>query len=146
MYDVSNDELADLLAKSRDRLKEEGWVKGEFRLVENKYAYDDDSDEAEIIDYDVLGYCAMGAGLYELGIDEQDCSSDRRTLALAYALAKAADLDVGHTPGLCTKDGICSCTINAVTHWNDNEDRTEQEVLDAFMKAEKDARSGNVDE
>ena len=145
MYDVSNDELADLLAKSRDRLKEEGWVKGEFRLMENEYA-DDADDDAEPINWEVVGYCAMGAGIYELGIDEQDCSTDHRTLALAYALAKAADLDVGHSPRLCTKEGVCSCTINAVTHWNDNEDRTEQEVLDAFMKAEKDARSGNVDE
>ena len=87
----------------------------------------------------------MGAVLYELGIDENDCSTDHRTLALADALAKALDRS-GHAFEECTKEGVCTCIINWVTHWNDNDDRTEQDVLDAFMKAEKDARSGNVDE
>jgi hypothetical protein len=144
MSDPIDFDLADVLAQSREYIEQNGWATGEFQVVENEYGVPDENDEAEIIDYEVIGYCAMGGVLYSQEIDEYMCSSDLRSLAVADALCRAVGLKTNHTPAECTRDGICSCVINLVTDWNDHT-ATEQEVLDAFMKAEKDARSGNVD-
>ena len=137
-------DLADLLAESRNLLVDVGWDTGEFRTVENEYDEPDETGVAEIIDYTVLGYCAMGAVLYSQHIDESECSTDPRALAVAEALCRAAGIKEHHTE-VCVEAGKCACIVNWITTWNDAQTSAEP-VLDAFMKAEKAARSGNVDE
>ena len=142
MKDQIDFDLADILAESREWLVENGWDTGEFRTIENEYGDEDEYGEAEIVNYEVTGYCAMGAVLYSQHIDEEDCSTDPRTLAVALALAKALDI-LEHNPKTCTRDGVCTCVINQITTWNDAQTEPTP-ILDTFMKAEKDARSGNV--
>ena len=116
-------DLADLLARAQDRLKAEGWVQGEFRVRRERVrprASDRSGGECEPSSTTVIGYCAMGAGLYELGIDEQECSSDYRTRAVADALAKAVGIK-SHHASECTNEGVCTCVINWVTTWNDDD-------------------------
>ena len=135
-------DLAQVLAESREWIEQKGWATGEFQVVDDHYGEEDENGEAEIIGYEVRGYCAMGGVLYSQRIEENMCAVDPRSLAVASALAQAVGLTVDH-PDTCTKGGVCTCVINWVTEWNDN-NASEEDVLDAFMKAEKDARSGNV--
>ena len=142
MSDQIDFDLADLLAESREWLVNNGWDTGEFRTVEDEYGEPDEYGEAEIIGYEVVGYCAVGAVLYSQHIEEENCSSDPRVRAVADALCRAVGLKTHHQE-CCTKDGVCTCVVNWVTTWNDAQTEITP-VLDAFMKAEKDARSGNV--
>jgi hypothetical protein len=135
MTELIDFDLADVLAESREYIDKYGWGKGEFVVK----TYDDNDD-----DYEVIGYCAMGGVLYSQEIFESECSTDPRTRAVAAALANALGL-AKHLSTECTDDGQCSCVINWVTSWNDDDDRTKDDVLDAFMKAEKIARGGTVD-
>lgn len=138
-------DLADVLAESREWLVNNGWGQGEFRITEDEYGEPDDDGECEIVNWEVVGYCAMGGYLYSQHIEEEHCSSDPGARAVAAALVQAIGLG-SHHPTECSDKGECTCVINWVTSWNDDDKRTEQDVLDAFMKAEKEARSGNVDE
>jgi hypothetical protein len=144
LMDQMNFDLADVLAESREWLTENGWGKGEFCVVENEYGEPDDDGECEILDYTVIGYCAMGGALYSQQIEESYCAQDIRALAVADALSRALGLSEHHTEA-CTQTGLCTCTVNWVTSWNDDDNTTWEMVEDAFIKAEKIARSGNVD-
>jgi len=130
-------DLADILAESREYIETHGWGRGEFCVVENEY---DDTGE-EVLSWEVIGYCAMGGVLYSQGIDDEECVNDPRTRAVADALCRALDLKQHHTES-CTEIGICTCVINWITTWNDDDARDAQEVLDAFAKAEKIERAG----
>jgi hypothetical protein len=142
MSDLFEFDLADILAASREYIEKNGWSQGEFVLAENEY----DEEGEEVVSYEILGYCAMGGVLYSQGIEENECATDPRSRAVAFALCEAIDLDTVHYGSCDGLGGICGCVINWVTTWNDDDLRTEQDVLDAFMKAEKNARGGNVDE
>lgn len=138
-------DLADVLAESRELLEHDGWGKGEFRITEDEYGEPDDDGKCEIVKCEIVGYCAMGGVLYSQDIDESECATDPRVRAVAGALVKAAGLSLSHTAEECTKDGVCTCVVNWITAWNDRDDTTFEMVRDAYMRAEKDARSGNVE-
>ena len=141
IIELTNDQLADLLAETQAFLDEYGWAQGEFKVVDGHY----DAEKEEIIYGDVIGYCAIGGVLYSQGIEERFCCENPKVLAVSEALCRVIDIPEGLTHAEnCT--GInCRCTVNWVTVWNDSREKWE-EIQDAFILAEKDARSGNVDE
>lgn len=141
MSNVIDFDLADVLAESREYIEQYGWGRGEFRVTEDEYGEPDDDGECEIVDYAVIGYCAVGGVLYSQDIDEAECCVDPRTRAVADALCRVVGIKQHHAES-CTEDGICTCVVNWITNWNDDDERTEQDVLDAFAKAEKVERMG----
>lgn len=130
-------DLADILAESREFLENHGWARGEFMLVENEY----DETGEEVVSWETVGYCAMGGVLYSQGISEDECIVDPRSRAVADALSRVLGLKTHHADE-CTESGTCSCVINWITHWNDDDAKDVQEVLDVFAKAEKIERAG----
>jgi len=138
-------DLADILAQSREWIEQNGWAQREFQVIEDEWGeLDEETGEKDIIGYEVVGYCAMGGVLYSQDIPEEQCGIDPRSRAVAEALTRVLGLQEHHAQ-ICTNDGVCSCVVNWITAWNDEKARTEDEVLDAFMKAEKIERSGDVE-
>lgn len=116
---LSDEELADIVAASREAIEFLGWTQHEFK--------------------DINGVCYIGAVLYSQDIDEEQCGNDYRVQMVAVALARALDI-LPHDPEECSRYG-CSCVVNTITTWNDTQ-TTITSVLDAFAKAEKILRAG----
>lgn len=111
---------ADILAEAREYMEQHGWCQG--------YNYDENTGSV----------CAYGAVVFSQNWQDEDHDCDSEyTKRLEQVLTKVVNV-IG-----LTIQTHCPATI---TMWNDYEDRQEQEVLDAFMKAEKIERSGNVRE
>lgn len=72
--------------------------------------------------------CGMGAVLYSQGWNEHDLDHVHQVTRVLSKVMVA----VGRGPVACFTD------------WNDHQVKNKQEVLDAFMKAEKLERSGDV--
>lgn len=117
-------ETADLLASSREYIEENGWV------------------QDELIDEETNAVCSVGAMVFSKE-DEfvEGVPWGEDVLAQCSALARSLDI-LAHTPEICTHTKECTCVISWVTNWNDWSNRTVQEVLDAFAKAEKIERAG----
>jgi hypothetical protein len=110
--------VADILAESREYLEEHGWTSG--TLVD---------DDGRV--------CTLGAVVFsqqwENGNDmHAEHTGDARVMMRAL-------LDTSLT-GLYRDND--KDPVSLVVAWNDDEGRTEQEVLDAFAKAEKITRAG----
>lgn len=113
---MSMKEIADIIAEARDYLERHGWIRGELS-----------NDQ---------GVCSLGAIIYSQGWDDEMLDPEHKEL-----------MDkVTQYLGMAVVPEIAKVHLEFnVPAWNDAEDREEQEVLDAFMKAEKIARSGNVE-
>jgi hypothetical protein len=114
-----SDVTADLLADTREYIEEHGWI-------QNEMTYDSK-------------VCTVGAMVQVLDLGH--FNYDPRILAACDVLSRTVGISLHHT-GICTKDRVCTCVVNWVTSWNDEEERALQEVLDALAKAEKIERMG----
>jgi hypothetical protein len=116
-------DIADTIHKGREYIERHGWLSGQLA---------DNSSET------VCGYGAILAGLEWLDWDEEaidDEHSGREEElfpVMEHLVTKGAGLELR---------GDINPTTQWVS-WNDEEGRTEQEVLDAFAKAEKVALAG----
>lgn len=118
-------DLADELAESREYIQYHGWTRQDLR--------------------DSGGVCSLGGILFSQGwvidvVDDNgkpckgmDPERKKDAVRVAGAVVDALELDWTLTDYL-----------TMLTHWNDEFAYDKQEVLDAFMKAEKTARDGSV--
>lgn len=112
-----------LLDDTADYIEENGWV------------------QEQMYDITTGRVCTVGGMAHVLGIGELEITTDTRLLAACGALIRV----VGTAPHLaeeCTRDGSCTCVVNWVTGWNDDEVQSMQQVLDALRKAAKIERAG----
>jgi hypothetical protein len=107
-------QIADILADAREYIEKNGWWRGALRGPNGKQV------------------CMRGAILYSQGWDWHRMTSEE----------KALDLAVGQTLLQALGERNIHGNIEA---WNDDKERgakNRQDVLDAFAKAEKIARTG----
>jgi hypothetical protein len=115
-------EIAETLAGTREFIEEHGWT------------------QDEMVDQTTGRVCMVGGMYSHLDLDGINVY-DPRILAACRALTKMLGISP-HSPEVCTRDSQCTCVVNWVTTWNDEPERTVQEVLDALAKAEKIERMG----
>lgn len=116
LFDITKtfDSVADLLAASREYIENHGWCQGHYQLPDGSV-------------------CSLGSLPAAMGLSwyafHTKASSRQKTMVrdAERALMKAIGIRSSHS------------TIPA---WNDFGERTEQEVLDIFAKAEKIERAG----
>jgi hypothetical protein len=111
-----SDEVADVLAESREYIEKNGWWKG------------------GIIGPNGRQVCAIGGILYSQGhtyVQEGLLDTDP---LLMKAIARMARVTEQASPTFSTAAMVAS--------WNDENKRRKQDVLDAFAKAEKIERAG----
>ena len=113
---------ADLLAGTREYIETNGLYKGDF--------FDDEEE-------DPIGkVCTLGGMLRTLDLFRENCNHPL-ILQACTTLSRVVGIRL-HNPESCARtNGLCTCSTSWVVHWNDQRDRTEQEVLDALAKAEK---------
>lgn len=117
-------DTADLLAETREYIEENGRIR------------------EQLLDTETGKVCSVGGMLMVLDVSDVDSHAlDPRVVKACGVLVDTLHLRQ-HQPGDCTRDGLCVCTINWVTTWNDEDVDGVQEVLDAFAKAEKIERMG----
>lgn len=114
-------DLADFLGETREHIEESGWLQQSFR------------DDAGFV-------CSIGGMLGVLNLDPNGIY-DPRVLAGCTALATSLGL-LTHHKEICTRQEVCTCVLNWIMAWNDDESQTMERVLDAFAKAEKIERAG----
>lgn len=116
-----SDEVADVLADSREYLEKKGWWKGSILGPNGRQV------------------CSIGALLYSQGYDSDgDVHKDPLLRQAVNRLAALAnDRPLNHPDRVCYSGVVIS--------WNDAKERTKQEVLDLFSRAEKIERNEGVD-
>lgn len=111
---------AEILAEAREYLEQYGWCQGNNQ--------------------DSMGHvCTYGAVVFSQGWqdEDRDCKAQFQP-RLIKVLAKVVNvLDLDDEIGDGSIPGV-------ITNWNDEYAESQEEVEDAFMKAEKIERNGNV--
>jgi len=109
-------EAADVLAESREYIETHGWCRGRMQWEDGSV-------------------CSMGAIAYSqhwnnVTLSPREMVMFQKVCSLLTTLIQ----NESQVPGV------------SIPFWNDVVAKDQQEVLDMFMKAEKIARSGNVEE
>ena len=121
---ITDEQVADLLADSARYIEENGWTRHELR-----------------IDHAV---CTVGAMLYSQKLDvTEPIHTQPLVIAGCQALVNGLGLDLPDFP--FTNVRMDLRMINAVTEWNDDQVEDVQTILDALRKVEKIERNGGVD-
>src|SRR3954463_14435119 len=111
MSHSTSEDIADILASSREVLEKVGWGQGEFVVFE----YDEAGEQIEAI-----GYCALGGLAAAQGIAGDEIVCHDKALLAVHALARVAGV-VEHENGECVgEEGLCTCVTNWVVGWNDS--------------------------
>lgn len=108
-----SEEVADWIADTREYIEKNGWWKKAYRGPNGKQV------------------CTAGALFYSHNLNPDDAGTrDLRVVQVARAICRVI-------PGVPD-----TYALNTIYDWNDDEDRTKQQVLDALAKAEKIERAG----
>ena len=120
---------ADALHATREYIEKNGWTKG------------------ELVEEDSSRVCFFGGLVFSQGewtnqdYLEETVMDHPEMMEAAWLMADLVATEEQKSQ-LAKFDRRSYAPVNVVIRWNDDDDQTEQEVLDAIAKAEKIARAG----